>query len=611
MEKKDLASILIKKNNNFFRKTTDKNSISYIYDNAINTARKVVLQLGSNVTRRNHVVLCASMQSGKTSVCNSVINIINTSKLYKSMAIKKYMFITGMNDCGLKEQTYIRLKEQVMGASDDNIYIGKRSKKNLSENKYFVLKNSDLLSYEGNIDNTLIFIDESHYGSNEKNILTKFLVKHGIDWKDTNELIKRNIYIVSISATPFDELVSDTVNCKKTIELNTDDNYVGVTEYLKNDLIFDTEKYDITEDGRIFDLIMDAHHRMLDNDEDGAIIIRTRNTETIIENQYVQTHFDVFEMTSSGTKIEYAKFNHMLNVMYENNVSYKKRKEALAKFGVEVESPTTKPLIVIIKGAFRAGITIDSRFKDMIYMVYDSSVKADTTAQALLGRMCGYRSSKDKITNTYFYINKNHANMYSQWEGDFQNKNLIPCDKCVFEWTDNGYKGDDVIFGSRSCGNFALDLNDNDILDIFTKCKSKRNRNKIVEPIIAELLKKNNYHITYDYIGEVHTSGKNNYAKSSQEKRFDSFSADSLVFQFRPEKIKKFVEETNRDYITKDDLGKKCISLVLDATINENGKEITIGGNKRLLVYYVEVGQKRRVFSRKNQYKAHKDTKID
>ena len=611
MEKKDLASILIKKTNSYFRKSDDKNNKGYIFDSQINTARKVVLQLGSNVTRRNHVCVVASMQAGKTGTCNSVINIINTSKLYKSMAIKKYMFITGMNDCGLKEQTYIRLKEQVIGASDDNIYVGKRSKKNLSENKYFVLKNSDLLSYEGNIDNTLIFIDESHYGSNEKNILTKFLVKHGIDWKDTNELIKRNIYIVSISATPFDELVSDTVNCKKTIELNTDDNYVGVTEYLKNDLIFDTEKHDITEDGRIFDLIMDAHHRMLDNDEDGAIIIRTRNTETIIENQYVQTHFDVFEMTSSGTKIEYAKFNHMLNVMYENNISYKRRKEALAKFGIEVESPTTKPLIVIIKGAFRAGITIDSRFKDMIYMVYDSSVKADTTAQALLGRMCGYRSSKDKITNTYFYINKNHANMYSQWEGDFQNKNLIPCDKCVFEWTDNGYKGDDVIFGSRSCGNFALDLNDNDILDIFTKCKSKRNRNKIVEPIIAELLKKNNYHITYDYIGEVHTSGKNNYAKSSQEKRFDSFSADSLVFQFRPEKIKKFVEETNRDYITKDDLGKKCISLVLDATINENGKEITIGGNKRLLVYYVEVGQKRRVFSRKNQYKAHKDTKID
>ena len=131
MEKKDLASILIKKTNSYFRKSDDKNNKGYIFDSQINTARKIVLQLGSNVTRRNHVCVVASMQAGKTGTCNSVINIINTSKLYKSMAIKKYMFITGMNDCGLKEQTYIRLKEQVMGASYDNIYIGKRSKKNL------------------------------------------------------------------------------------------------------------------------------------------------------------------------------------------------------------------------------------------------------------------------------------------------------------------------------------------------------------------------------------------------------------------------------------------------------------------------------------------------
>ena len=50
---------------------------------------------------------------------------------------------------------------------------------------------------------------------------------------------------------------------------------------------------------------------------------------------------------------------------------------------------------------------------------------------------------------------------------------------------------------------------------------------------------------------------------------------------------------------------------VYDATIEENGNHYSVGGNKRMLVYYVEVGQKRRVFSRKNQYKAHKDTKIN
>lgn len=611
MEKNKLASILIKKKNSFFRKSDDKNNKGYIFDSQINTARKIVLQLGSNVTRRNHVNVIASMQAGKTGTCNSVINIINASKLYKSMAINKFMFISGMNDCGLKNQTHTRLKEQVIGANDDNIYIGKRSKRNLSENKYFILKNSDLLGYEGNLDNSLIFIDESHYGSNEKNILTKFLIKHGIDWKNTNELIKRNIYIVSISATPFDELVSDTVNCKKMIELTTDDNYVGVTDYLKSDLIFNAEKDDIDFEGKIFDYIMDAHHRMLDNDEDGVVIIRTRDFETILDNQYVQTNFDVFEMSSSGSKIEYDRFNKILENIYNENTEYKRKKKILSELNITVESPTTKPLLVLIKGAFRAGITIDSRFKDMIYMVYDNSIKADTTAQALLGRMCGYRSSKDHIENTYFYINKKYADMYSNWENNFQNKDLIPCDKCVLEWVDNGYEGNDVVFGSRSCGNFALPLTDNEILNIYTKCKRKRNRNSIVEPIIAEILKNNNYHIKYDYIGEVHVSGKNNYAKSSQDKRFNSFSESSLVFQFRPDKIKKFNEETNRDFLTKDDLGKRSISIVLDATINESNNEIFVGGNKRLLVYYVEVGQKRSVFSRKNQYKSHKDTKLN
>ena len=376
-------------------------------------------------------------------------------------------------------------------------------------------------------------------------------------------------------------------------------------------MIFDADKNDISYEGKIFDYIIDAHHRMIDNDEDGIVIIRTRDFETILENQYVQTHFDVFEMSSSGSKIEYDKFNRFIEIIYNKNEEYKRKKKVLGELGIKVDSPNTKPLLVLIKGAFRAGITINSKHKDIIYMVYDNGLKADTTAQALLGRMCGYRSSKDHINKTYFYIKKTYADMYSQWENNFQNKNLIPCDKCVFEWADNGYQGDDVIFGSRSCGNFSLPLEDIDILDIYSKCKGKRNRNNIIEPIIAELLKRNNYHIPYDYIGEVHVSGKNNYAKSSQDKRFNSFSSDSLVFQFRPDKVKKFCSETNRDYLTKDDIGKKCISLVLDATITDNNGEISVGGNKRMLVYYVEVGQKRRVFSRKNQYKPHKDTKID
>ena len=591
MEKEHLMSILIAKDNDFFRGCLDKNDSAYIYDAQINTARKIVMQLASNVLRTNHVMLLAPMQSGKTATCISVINIINKSKLYKNMSVNKYFFISGMNDCGLKNQTYERVKSQVIGADDDNICIN--SKKN-NNSKYFVFKNSDLLSYDGILDNSLIFIDESHYGSNEKNVLTQFLVKHGIDWKNTKDLISRNIYIVSVSATPFDELISDRIQSKKMVELDTDDEYVGVSTYLEKDVIFDAEKDDIEEGGAIFDYIMDAHWRMEEKNELGVIIIRTRNFNVIKNDPYVIKNFETFEMYSSGTTIQYNELNDKMELLYKNNNESKKNKRI-------------KPLIVLIKGAFRAGITINQKYKDIIYMVYDYSVKADTTAQALLGRMCGYRAHDSHIENTYFYLNKKFANMYSAWENDFQNKDLIPCNKTSWEWVDNGYTGDDVQFGSRPCGNFAINLNDDEVKEIFLLGKGKRNRASLIENRFNELLEKNGYNIKYDYINEVQISGKNHYAKSSQEKRFNSFSEDSLVFQFRPEKIKKFVDDTKRNYLTREDVGKRCVSIVLDAEITDN---LNISGNKRLLVYYVEVGQKQMVFSRKGQYKQHKDTDV-
>lgn len=592
MDKERLMSILISKNNDYFRGTLDKNDESYIYDAQINTARKIVMQLASNTYRTNHVMLLAPMQSGKTATCISVINIINKSLLYKNMAINKYLFISGMNDCGLKSQTYKRVLDQVIDANESNVYHNKKSN---SKSKYFVLKNSDLLSYDGILDNSLIFIDESHYGSNEKNILTQFLVKHGVDWKNTEDLIKRNIYIVSVSATPFDELISDRIQSKRMVELDTDDEYVGVSNYLKNDVIFDADKDDITEDGAIFDYIMDAHWRMQDSKKLGVIFIRTRNFDIIKNNGYVKDNFNVYEMYASGSNIQYSELDNKMSELYNANLTN--------------DLGDLKPLIVLIKGAFRAGITIKPKFKDIIYMIHDYSVKADTTAQALLGRMCGYRDKDSVITNTYFYLNKKFADMYSAWENDFQNKDLIPCNKTEWEWVDNGYTGDDVKFGSRPCGNFSIPLSNDEIKEIFLLGKGKRNRAKLIENRFNELLKKNNVSIKYDYINEVHISGKNHYAKSSQEKRFNSFNEDSLVFQFRPEKIKQFIVDTNRDYLTHEDVGKRCVSIVLDANILDDTAE-NISGNKRLLIYYVEVGQKQMVYSRKGQYKPHKDTEI-
>ena len=604
----DIENIL-KTNNDKFRKSFSKKH-AYLFDSQINAAKNVVASLAKKTTRRNHIILAAKMQSGKTGVCNAVVNIISQTEMQRYLAVDKYMFITGMNDCGLKSQTLKRVEEQVIGATKDNIYSGLRSKKNLSVNHYFVMKNSDLLKYEGGIDNTVIFIDEAHYGSGDKNILSKFLYKHGIDWKDTNELIKRNIYIISVSATPFDEIVSDTKEVKNIVELKPSKEYVGVSEYLCNGQVMDAEKDDIEEEGAIFDYINDAHQRMVDNGDAGIIIIRTRKFDIIKSDPYISKDFDIYEMYSSGTNIEYETFNEMTRDIIEKNEYNRKVSKMKSSSAIVGGLPKmyVKPLIVLIKGAFRAGITIDERLKDYIYMIYDYSLKADTTAQALLGRLCGYRGKKADISNTYIYVNKKFADMYSAWENDFQNRKIVPCSKTTFEWIPNNVKNSAAQIGTKCRGNIAIDLSDKEIREIHQFSSQLKNRVSYMKSMLPEILKRHNIDLTYDYIGEAVLSGKNNYAKASQIKRFESFSSDSLAYVFRPYKIKDFVLETNRDYLTKEDLGKTAVYVVLDATIEDNGYKI--GGNKRLLIYNIEVCQKIVIPNTKSLYKPHKDTKI-
>ena len=595
--------------NDKFRKTFNKKH-GYLYDSQINTAKDVVANLARKTTRRNHVILAAKMQSGKTGVCNAVVNIISQTSLHRYLAIDKYMFITGMNDCGLKSQTLKRVEEQIIGANKDNIYSGLRSKKNLSPNHYFVMKNSDLLKYEGDINNSIIFIDEAHYGSNDKNILSKFLYAQGINWKDTNDLIKRNIYIVSVSATPFDEIVSDTKEVKSIVELQPSKEYIGVSEFLKNGQVMDAEKNDIEEEGEIFDYINDAHQRMVDDGVAGIIVIRTRKFNVIKSDPYIMKDFDIYEMYSSGSNIEYDVFNEMAKDIINKN-EYNKRVDSMMPSKALIGSAPkmyVKPLIVLIKGAFRAGITLDQRIKDYIYMVYDFSLKADTTAQALLGRLCGYRSKRTGVKNTYIYVNKKFADMYSAWEKDFQNRQIVPCSKTTYQWLPNDVKNPMAQIGTKSRGNIAIDLSDKEIREIYQYGSQLKNRVSYMKLALPNILKKHGINLKYDYIGEAVLSGKNNYAKASQVRRFESFTEDSLVYQFRPYKIKDFVLETNRDYLTDDDLGKSAVYVVLDATIENNGQKI--GGNKRLLIYNVEVRQKIQIPNTRSLYKVHKDTDL-
>ena len=312
------------------------------------------------------------------------------------------------------------------------------------------------------------------------------------------------------------------------------------------------------------------------------------------------------EMYSAGSNIEYDRLEEAIGQLVYKNHFNQTLKKAHVK-GASVSPLKVKPMLVLIKGAFRAGITLNEAFKDYIYMVYDYSLKADTTAQALLGRMCGYRADKAHIDRTHFYINKKFADMYSDWENDFQNRSKVPCNKMTWEWLPNYYTGSDIEFGTKSCGNIEIPLSDDEINTIVNDCKNAKSRVEYMKSKLPSILSRHGVSIDYDYIGEAVLSGKNNYTIKTQQKRFEDFSEDSLVYQFRPYKIKDFMDETGRDVLTHDDLGKKAVFCVLDAEIYPNK---VIRGNKRMLIYYVEVAQKKRVPNLRSMYKEHKDTAL-
>lgn len=572
-------------NNDMFRVSNDTSDNGYIFDRQINVAKEIVKAFLNKNTRRNHIILNAQMQSGKTSVINATENIIHELKLESIMGINKYFILTGMNDVMLRDQTFTRMIEQVKNANASNSYYTKKHSKHDS-NKYFVIKNSDLMAYEGSLDNSVIFIDESHYGSNDKNILSQFLYKHGVNWKDENSLISKNIYIVSVSATPFNEIISDTINVKKCIKLDCDDSYVGVSDYVNGGFIH-SGKFEDTVGG-IEDILANAYDKMLADDIMGACIVRTRKFDEIKENDFINYWYNVIEIYANGSKIQYKKMYDALDELIQNN-----------------GSNTIKPILFLVKGAFRAGITLNTEYKDYIYAVYDYSTKSEATCQALLGRMCGYRS-KDSILRTHFYINDTMASMYSKWVESDYNKELTPCDKTTEDWLSSVDEfTNDTVLSSKSCGNFAINMSTDEIESIYKQCKGKKVCRARMMALLPQILENHGISIKYDYFSEAYMSGKNNYADSSQMKRFNSFSEKSMVFGFRPNKIKEF----DHDCLTEDDFGKRCVTVVLDSEIDkESGK--VIGGNNRLLVYYVEVGAYKLIPNQMSMYKAHKDTDL-
>lgn len=348
-----------------------------VYSNQKKTGRSVIKAF--NEESFNHVLLLAQMQMGKSGTYWYVI----FTMLFGNYGIDNVIVMSGNREIELFEQVqqdkikytewYLNQKHVIESCTEKKINAIKRT----IEKKIRILWGGDLGKDQGSVlPNTLIVWDESHFAQSRENKPYVFLEKnnltHLIDGSNTEN--EKNIKILTVSATPFSELVLN-INKRvcKTIRLNPSENYYGVSYYKNKNAI--KPSFQVSEEN--FELMKELISSY--KDEKKYIIVRVTNQKGL---------------------------SLMVQVCNELNVDCKeynaKRKDIAIEQMKEVPDKLT---VIVISGMLRMGKVVP---KEHIAMVFESSTqgnnkKTDTVLQGLLGRMCGY-TTKENGFDVKIYI---------------------------------------------------------------------------------------------------------------------------------------------------------------------------------------------------------------
>ena len=289
----------------------------------------------------NYAILLAQMQSGKTMSAIAAALDIGT--------IKTVYIISGDSQTALQKQW----QQDIKNVKDANMG---------THLKWLVCFRHYLDVVPDKVENALFIWDESHTSQTKGQSMEQFYRRLGIEINgDQTEMKARNIYILSISATPISELTCNVQQeqNKPTIFLKTPSLYRGVQYYNDNGLI--RPSFSVSDENKLRDFFRNHCQK-------GYIIMRIRNSKTFNQEEFITpialtNGFDVFTCSS--------------------------KKDAQLKNLDIIEKEPTKPTLIFIFGKYRMGQRI---IKDHIIAVFEHSVKmhADTALQGLMGRSCGY-----------------------------------------------------------------------------------------------------------------------------------------------------------------------------------------------------------------------------
>ena len=365
-----------------------------------------------------HNILYSPMQGGKTTCMSLGYNILNNSFWRNKFKITQIIYMIGDNQNELAEQAEDDFGEQcsvpfgtIIRLSGDNAIetdslleiIDNLKKRKLLT--FVVIKSGDikkLMNVDGfSLDNTLIMNDESHIATKDKDsLINKLLQKNGLDYSGDNaKLKKHNAYILSVSATPYNEKYALKQN---TYEINDENKdivkgniyyqpgkaYHGFSDFYNNGLLIGLDDKTIVQDEEKFKSFLKDEKRRFDKlfKEDGirySMIVRVNGSKSLLPNSLDK------ESEKSLIKIaEDIGFDVVVLKSGKSSIKYDKAYKAISFSQRE----GGRPILVLIKFGLKQGICIPNNIKKYILTLYDY-----------------WETSTDGLNkNLRIYINKKH-----------------------------------------------------------------------------------------------------------------------------------------------------------------------------------------------------------
>ena len=348
---------------------------------------KETIQNSENILNKfktnRYVIFYSQMQSGKTS---SFLHV--ACKSIELGLFQNVIILCGSNDITLKTQLITNKKDFIKDYCEEYSKCDEYTK---NINIYF----SQDLNHSINIkNNTLIIHDESHYDQSKQNIPFKNFYKNNNLSEflrgDYSKIKYENIKLLSVSATPFSEMIENKYNKdskKEIVKGVVSEKYRGVGYFSEHGMI-KYESKPINNDNRAY---LISILKLNETTEKGYFIIRTTNIK------------DYTELLKSISKEIGYKY---ICIDGDNTNS----------FDILNDKPTDNSLIHLCNKG-RMGYAFEN--KKYIRMGYESSqkIKLDTGLQGLLGRFCGYKPISANI-----YINKSIKNEIEKYiNGNYDN----------------------------------------------------------------------------------------------------------------------------------------------------------------------------------------------